>query len=477
MAIGALTALSGFRSDKGDSLYWNDGLVFSNSIRVIHDNTQEEYEKMIRAAEDDADVFLQTTKMKAWNQSLENKYACIMVVKDKRLVFNGSNNRYDIRLSDLPPYTDEMDGNAEDLFLIREQPFLIRQTPIRFSDEKTGCVYLIAHANALLPLGRQVLTDLLLSAVIILAFTAIILVIWIYRGMFAQVNRLVKAAENIKDGNLDFTLKADGDDEMSVLVNTFESMRGRLQQDAMDKIEAENEHRQLISNIAHDLKTPLTSIRGYAEGILDGVADTPQKQEAYLRTINKKANEMNTLLNELTLYSKIDTNRIPYNFTRQRVNAFFKDCVEELHIDLDNEHVHLDYTTDLEDGIEFIIDPEQLMRVILNIIQNSVKYKSENARIQIRVLDVGDFVQVEIEDNGKGIEAKDLPYIFDRMYRGDASRNSGIPGSGIGLSVAKKIIEDHGGQIWATSKVAIGTVMYFVLRKYEEVQSGEDTDR
>ena len=93
--------------------------------------------------------------------------------------------------------------------------------------------------------------------------------------------------------------------------------------------------------------------------------------------------------------------------------------------------------------------------------------------IHIRVKDVGDFIQVEIEDNGKGIAAKDLPNIFDRFYRTDASRNSSQGGSGIGLSIVRKIIEDHGGKIWASSKLGAGTVMYFALRKYQEVPIDE----
>ena len=121
-----------------------------------------------------------------------------------------------------------------------------------------------------------------------------------------------------------------------------------------------------------------------------------------------------------------------------------------------------------------IADPEQLSRVIHNIIGNSLKYLDKpQGFINIRIKDVGDFIQVEIEDNGKGIAAKDLPYIFDRFYRTDASRNSATGGSGIGLSIVRKIIEDHGGKIWATSKEETGTIMYFVIRKYQEVPTDE----
>ena len=120
-----------------------------------------------------------------------------------------------------------------------------------------------------------------------------------------------------------------------------------------------------------------------------------------------------------------------------------------------------------------IADGEQIRRVIHNIISNAIKYMDKQngmkGIIQIRVKDVGDFVQVEIEDNGKGIASKDLPYIFDRFYRTDVSRNSSKGGSGIGLSIVRKILEDHGGKVWATSREGIGTIMYFVLRKYQEV--------
>ena len=119
---------------------------------------------------------------------------------------------------------------------------------------------------------------------------------------------------NIKEGNLDFELNPTSDDELGQLCRDLEDMRKRLKDNVEEKIKYDKENKELISNISHDLKTPVTTIKGYAEGIMDGVADTPEKMERYIRTIYNKATEMNTLINELTLYTKIDTNRIPYNF-------------------------------------------------------------------------------------------------------------------------------------------------------------------
>ena len=117
----------------------------------------------------------------------------------------------------------------------------------------------------------------------------------------SDLKSLQVATKNIKEGNLDFTIDYDEPDEMGDLCRNFEDMRKRLKESTEEKMAAEKENRALISNIAHDLKTPITAVKGYSEGILDGVADTPEKQERYIRTIYNKANEMDRLLNELTL--------------------------------------------------------------------------------------------------------------------------------------------------------------------------------
>ena len=204
---------------------------------------------------------------------------------------------------------------------------------------------------------------------------------------------------------------------------------------------------------------------------MDGVADTPEKMDKYIKTVYNKANDMDRLINELTIYSGIDNNRIPYHFHRINVAEYFGDCVEEVGLELDSRNIKLNYSNLVDPATLIIADPEQLKRVINNIISNSVKYiDKEQGIIDIRILDEVDSIRVEIEDNGKGIAAKDLPKIFERFYRTDASRNSSQGGSGIGLSIVKKIIEDHGGYIWATSKVGEGTCMHFVIRKYRDAQ-------
>ena len=305
--------------------------------------------------------------------------------------------------------------------------------------ESDGTVYDISITDSADSQGRVYVMakDLFISAFVILISVALVVGLWVYRSIAVPLVKLKKATQNIKEGNLDFVLDVEGKDEFSELCQDFEEMRRRLKESTEEKSLIEKENRELISNISHDLKTPITAVKGYVEGIMDGVADTPEKMDRYVRTIYNKTNEMDHLINELTFYSKIDTNRIPYTFSKLNVEDYFEDCSEE---------------------------------VIHNIISNAIKYMDKpKGIIQIRIKDVGDFIQIEIEDNGKGIGPKDLPYIFDRFYRTDVSRNSSKGGSGIGLSIVKKILEDHGGKVWATSRLGIGTIMYFVLRKYQEV--------
>ena len=326
--------------------------------------------------------------------------------------------------------------------------------------------------------GLRIMTkDLFFTALVILIFTSVSVGLWIYRSVATPLVKLRKATQNIKDGNLDFVLDVEGADEFAELCRDFEEMRRRLKESAEEKLVLDKENKELISNISHDLKTPITAVKGYVEGIMDGVADTPEKMDRYVRTIYNKTVEMDHLINELTFYSKIDTNRIPYTFSKLNVEDYFSDCAEEVGLELETRGIQLCYANYVDSDVQVIADGEQIRRVIHNIISNAIKYmdkgKGMKGIIQIRVKDVGDFVQVEIEDNGKGIAAKDLPYIFDRFYRTDVSRKSAKGGSGIGLSIVRKILEDHGGKVWATSREDIGTIMYFVLRKYQEVPVNE----
>lgn len=319
---------------------------------------------------------------------------------------------------------------------------------------------------------RLLLFDLVVCLLLILVITGLILGFWLVSGISNPIVHLTKATKNIRDGNLDFEVKVEGVREVQDLCRDFEEMREKLKLANEEKLEVDRQNRELISNISHDLKTPITAVKGYVEGIMDGVADTPEKMDRYIRTIYNKANEMDHLINELTFYSKINTNRIPYNFNKVNVYGFFGDAAEELTYELAAKGVAFEYANSVNPNVQVIADVEQLRRVINNIVGNSVKYMDkEERKISLMVRDAENEVEVSITDNGKGISSKDIGNIFNRFYRADSSRNSGQGGSGIGLSIVKKIMEDHGGRVWAQSTEGEGTTMSFSLRKYEEDSS------
>lgn len=316
--------------------------------------------------------------------------------------------------------------------------------------------------------------DMAIAIALIMFFT-----VYFFRGLIQKwfvvpIGQVNEAMKHIAEGDLDYQMKVNYSGEIGELFKNYEDMRLRLKESVEEGNDNERRSKELISNISHDLKTPITSIKGYVEGIMDGVADTPEKMDKYIRTIYNKSNELDRLINELTFYSGIDSNRIPYHFHRMNVNEFFQDCVEEVGLDLESRNINFDFSNFVAHDTQIIADPEQLRKVISNIVGNSVKYlDKEPGRIDIRILDEIDSIRVEIEDNGKGISQRDLGHVFERFYRTDSSRNSTKGGNGIGLSIVKKIIEDHGGYIWATSKEGEGTCMHFVIRKYREVENNE----
>ena len=404
------------------------------------------------------------------NERIDGKSSYILVRKQNSLYYAGNELAASQIFDKLPDFEEEnIEKELGQSVYYDDMKKMVRQMDFHFTDGSEGSFFVITRANSIL--SKMLFVDMAISIMIILIITSLFLTQWISKSVFDPINQLNIAMQNIAEGNLEYMLPDKEDGEIGELYRNYEDMRLRLKESTDEKIFAEKQNKELVSNISHDLKTPITAIKGYVEGIMDGVADTPEKIDKYIRTIYNKANDMDRLINELTVYSGIDSNRIPYHFHRINVSEYFGDCIEEVGLDLESRNIELDYSSLVPPDSMIIADPEQLKRVINNIIGNSVKYMDKKKGIiDIRILDEIDSIRVEIEDNGKGIAAKDLPKIFERFYRTDASRNSAQGGSGIGLSIVKKIIEDHGGYIWATSKEGEGTCMHFVIRKYQEAQ-------
>lgn len=438
------------------------------NMQELAEATDKAYAVLQEQARTDASKLADKDYLQRINTETARKSTDIIVRKGADLYYAGNPEAAWAILPRLPDYGDA-DLSEESGIYYGEYKRFVKQLDFLFPDGEKGSIFVVTKANALI--SRHLLVDMFVAILLILIFTSLMLTRWIHKGVFHPVTELNTAMREIKEGNFEYALETNLKGEIGDLYHNYEDMRLRLKESTEENRENEKQNRELISNISHDLKTPITAIKGYVEGIMDGVADTPEKMDKYIKTIYNKANDMERLINELTYYSGIDNNRIPYDFHRINVADYFGDCVEEVGMDLEQRGIQLNYTDLADPGTMVIADPEQMKKVINNIISNSVKYMDKpHGVIDIRILDEADSIRIEIEDNGKGIAQKDLGRIFERFFRTDASRNSAQGGSGIGLSIVKKIIEDHGGYIWATGKEGEGTCIHFVLRKYIELQ-------
>lgn len=439
--------------------------LISNPVEGFSELTDAEYEELKVVAQTAPEQFSNEGFLKKTNQLLQEKASCLVIVQDGGILYNGG--KLNDEVYEFLSREENSSNFGNQGHYLDGLEVLIKQINYTDTDGVQARAYIVTTVKNIVSPG--LLISVVLVVVLVLIMTGLFLTRWIQKGVFVPLTQLNTAMQHIADGDFDYVMESKGTGEIANLYENYNQMRLRLKESAEEKVQADRQNRELISNISHDLKTPITSIKGYVEGIMDGVADTPEKMDRYIKTIYNKANDMNRLINELTIYSGIDSNRIPYNFHKLNVADYFNDCVEEVGLDLESKNIKLNYTNMVSPDTVVIADPEQMKRVINNIVGNSIKYMNRpQGEIDIRILDEIDSVRVEIEDNGKGVSAREIGHIFERFYRTDASRNSSQGGSGIGLSIVKKIIEDHGGYIWATSKENEGTCMHFVLRKYIE---------
>jgi signal transduction histidine kinase len=325
--------------------------------------------------------------------------------------------------------------------------------------------------------GKTFIITRFVGLLLALIITNGILTYFVSKSIIKPVKKLSEAAQQISEGNLDFKIEPINKDELGKLADTFEQMRSKLKESAELQKKYEENRKELIANISHDLKTPITSIKGYVEGIQDGVANTPEKMDRYIKTIYTKAVDMDHLIDELFLYSKLDLHRVPFHFEEIDIMSYLLDFVEELRFDIEKDGMVVTFDAEQDASYKVIADREQLKRVTMNIIQNSLKHMDkEEKRVQIFLKERPEDVLVQIQDNGLGIPVDDLPYIFDRFYKADPSRNTATGGSGLGLAIVKRIVEEHGGEIWAESKLGEGTSIFFTLKKSQNEDDLNEQD-
>lgn len=448
--------------------------IILNPMRILDGITSHIYEEITKVLNEDPDTLNNQEQLQEWNEKLKRLRSYLVVRKDQEYIYIGDREKFSELMEKLPMFGSYVKNDGGNSYMDGEFPAFLKFRDFYFKNKEQGTVFIITDFNALAPQLRHFVLEFAVAFPLILILTAALLTVWIYRGILKPLNVLKIATHEIREGNLDSPILSDSDNEIGLLCKDFEQMRLKLKEQSRTSLQYEQDMRDLIRNISHDLKTPLTTIKGYSEGLLDGVAGTEERRRKYLQTIYNKAEDMTSLVDELSIYSQFDCNTIPYNFQRINLDNYFTDCVSELQLDLELKQIELNYMNYMDHDLEIVADPEQLKRVINNIIGNSVKYMGKKKGIiSIRIRKTGipqesTRVLVEIEDNGSGIKEQELTNIFERFYRTDTSRNSSKGGSGLGLAIVKKIIEDHGGIVYATGKENVGTCIYFTLEIAEK---------
>lgn len=285
------------------------------------------------------------------------------------------------------------------------------------------------------------------------------------KAVITPVSRLKDAACKISEGELDGEIAEEGEGEIRELCRTLEQMRLKLKESVYLQEKYDENRKFLVSCISHDLKTPVTSIKGYIEGIMDGVAKTPEKVNSYLETACTKAVLVNSMIDDLLLYSKLDLNQIPFTFERTDLVKYFEYCISDNKYEFEKAGIRLLLQNELKEAVFAVIDKERFKRAVQNILDNAKKYMQRpDGQVVVILRETRTSVIIEIKDNGRGIREEELPHIFDRFYRADASRKS-TDGSGLGLAIAKQVVEGHDGRIWAISGPDKGTSIIISLRK------------
>ncbi len=263
---------------------------------------------------------------------------------------------------------------------------------------------------------------------------------------------LISAAYRVEKGDLSTPIEHQGSDEFKTVCDSFDHMQQHLKDERDKNAAYEKARTDMISGISHDLRTPLTSVKGYIKGIRDGIANTPEKQQRYLQTAYAKADQMDTLLENLFFYSKLETGNLPMNMKPLDLTDLVRNFVSDTSLDPNMQQVTL--TAHFKEKAHMVLaDAEQLRRILNNLTENAVKYaQADPLRISITIEREGDQEVITFADNGVGVAPDKLNNLFEQFWRGDSARMSGKGSSGLGLYIVKHIIDIHGGSITARSE-------------------------
>ena len=278
----------------------------------------------------------------------------------------------------------------------------------------------------------------------------------------ATLKELRRAADDLREGDLDHEILSCRERELDELAQSLEGVRQRLKAASLAEAAAQEERGLLMANLSHDLRTPVTAIKGYVEGIRDGVANTPEKRDHYLEVVYAKTLVLEGLVGNMTDFSEYELGRMQYHFERVELSAFLADLIPEYQADVRGREMAF-VAKPLASPATVTADRGKLKRVLDNLVSNAVKYGRPGGTVVLAAEGYRQGVILSVSDDGRGIPEEALAHVFDSFFRADAARSSSVPGSGLGLAICKSIAESHHGKLWLTSREGAGTTAFLYL--------------
>ena len=292
------------------------------------------------------------------------------------------------------------------------------------------------------------------------------------KRIIVPIEKLRQGVNEIAKGNYDVRVECGMPNDLGLLVASFNEMAEELAQGEKVQAEYEDNRKNLIANISHDLKTPITAIQGHIEALLDGPAASPEKQEKYLKVIHHNTAYLNRLIDDLFLFSKLDMDKLEFHFESVRIRDYLADLMEEYQLELGGQNIQVSFSSLLEGETSVYLDGKRLYQAINNIIRNAIGHGPEHGlSLHVKLYRQEDWVAIDIQDNGPGIPQDKLPFIFDRFYRIDSERTKDLESTGLGLAITRELIQAHGGEIIVSSREGEGTC--FTLLLPENAGNGE----
>lgn len=453
-----------------DSLNPNSQRGFAsidNSVKYISVKTERDCKEIRSFIEERKDISAIIEALEKKQEDLRQKSSYVYLFSGEKLLYGANLSLLeDLKTYFYPPQIP-MKGS---LYICKEErQYLIRGKRVELPKQEPLSFFIISDIAEVDEKSKAVFSEVFVSMVICLFLAGVMIAVWMNQKIIRPINDLKQMTRSIVKGDLDTEIRRNNNDEVSELCNDFDDMRIHIKGLLEKNLDTEKTMREMMVNISHDLRTPLTAIKGYTMGLLEGVASTPEKQEKYLKTLGIKTDEMEVLIEELSTFAKLDLNYVPYHFMIVCLDDYLQAGIRSEKTDFELQDIKILYTRNLRREVMVRIDPVQFDKVMNNILSNAKKYRKPGVTsvVHIKTFEEGEWVRIDVEDNGKGIKEEHISHIFERFYRVDGSRSVRSGGSGLGLSIAEKIIEKHEGKIEVISQFKVGTTIRIYLKKVD----------